>query len=170
MCCTPGNGVRASKEGVCPSVLGGATGIRTQISELATALQLRNPLRNRGKSGVSRGLTILVLRVKMLLFDPFRPPLKGFESLRFRQSTSKHAPSGAFLFSTHHLPANRLPLGFHLDFLPTPPKLSGHYPVRWPPDRGSNCSRGVGASNSPSLGPTVQTLRGLWAGHQVNKR
>jgi hypothetical protein len=89
-------------KGVCPSVLGGTIGIRTQISELATALQLRNPLRNRGKSGVNRGLTILVLRVKTHLFDPCRPPRKGFESLRFRQSTHKNAPSGAFFVSVGH--------------------------------------------------------------------
>ncbi len=83
-------------KGVFPSVYGGTTGIRTLFSRHRTEIQLRNPLRNRGKSGVNRGGRVGRLRVKLHHFDPCRPPRKGFESLRFRQVPSNDAPSGAF--------------------------------------------------------------------------
>ncbi len=66
----------AEQQGFEPSFLGPPTEI-----------QLRNPLRNRGKSGVNRGGRVGRLRVKLHHFDPCRPPRKGFESLHSRQLT-----------------------------------------------------------------------------------
>jgi hypothetical protein len=87
-------------KGVFPSVYGGTTGIRTLFSRHRTEIQLRNPLRNRGKSGVNRGGRVGRLRVKLHHFDPCRPPRKGFESLRFRQSKAREIRlTGFFLAS-----------------------------------------------------------------------
>jgi len=88
-------------KGVFPSVYGGTTGIRTLFSRHRTEIQLRNPLRNRGKSGVNRGGRVGRLRVKLHHFDPCRPPRKGFESLRFRQTypAECHHSAGFFVLA-----------------------------------------------------------------------
>ena len=63
-------------------------GFEPQFGQRFVANQLRNPLRNRGKTGVERGRKDLLLREKTALNRPAFPPGEGFESLRFRQNKS----------------------------------------------------------------------------------
>jgi hypothetical protein len=46
-------------------------------------------VRNQGKLGAVWGTVFLVFRGRVALCNPSFPPLKGFESLRFRQQTLK---------------------------------------------------------------------------------